>query len=65
MSTDEDLSIEQVNATSDGRITIRLDAARLSRLDLIVAAHGVTPSEVFRSAFDAACIQLGVLSDRP
>lgn len=59
-----DLTNEQVNYTRDGRVTIRLDAVRQARLDLLVAVHGMTPSEVLRGAFDAACVQLGVVSDK-
>ena len=59
-----DLTNEQINLTRDGRITVRFDKVRMNRMDLLVAVHGLTPSEVLRSAFDAACIQLGVVSDK-
>lgn len=59
-----DLDNDQINLTRDGRLTIRFDAVRMGRLDLIVAVHGVTPSEVIRAAFDRFCVEAG-LSDKP
>ena len=59
-----DLDNDQINLTRDGRLTIRSDALRMGRLDLLVAVPGVTPSEVIRAAFDRFCVEAG-LSDKP